>query len=606
MFTFSAVNAVSVKIKLQYRIVIALLSFSGSFYAQDVNLYQQFNGRYDFLFIGNTLNMFENTGTPCQILTGSAANLTLQTGDVVEKAYLYWAGSGTGDLTVNLNSQNITSQRNFSLIQASNGNPFFSAFADITTLVQTTGNGTYTLSDLDVSAVLPTYCQNATNFAGWAIIVIYQNPALPLNQLNVYDGLQSVPDLLTITLNNLNVIDNAGAKIGFVAWEGDSQLAVNETLSINGNAIGNPPLNPVTNAFNGTNSFTGSNTLFNMDLDVYNIQNNIQIGDTSAEIQLTSGQDFVMINAVVTKLNSQLPDATITIDKIVLECDSRILEIDFTVYNINSTQILPAGTPIAIYINGEFIAYTETLAPIAIEGSAVDNISVVIPAGIPNEFELLFVVDDNGTGNGIVAELIETNNNFSSQVSLWLSPLINPVQNAFGCNLGFGSSLFDLSTFEDLIPVDADDAVDFYHSFSDAENELNPILNTTSYTSAATPEEIFVRIENEHCYTISSFSLIARNCPPIVYNYISPNNDGFNDDFYINGLRNIFLNFKLSVYNRWGRLLWVGDNNSPNWDGMADKGISSDPVPDGTYFYVLELNDPDYPRPMNGYLFFNK
>jgi hypothetical protein len=61
-----------------------------------------------------------------------------------------------------------------------------------------------------------------------------------------------------------------------------------------------------------------------MDLDVYNIQNNIKIGDTSAKIQLTSGQDFVMINSIVTKLNSQLPDATIAL---ILDraCDSRKL-----------------------------------------------------------------------------------------------------------------------------------------------------------------------------------------------------------------------------------------------------------------------------------------
>ena len=61
--------------------------------------------------------------------------------------------------------------------------------------------------------------------------------------------------------------------------------------------------------FNSTNSITNSNQLYNMDLDVYNIQNNINIGDTSALIQLTSGLDYVMINAIVTKLNSQLPDA---------------------------------------------------------------------------------------------------------------------------------------------------------------------------------------------------------------------------------------------------------------------------------------------------------
>jgi hypothetical protein len=98
----------------------------------------------------------------------------------------------------------------------------------------------------------------------------------------------------SIILNSLNVIDE-DARIGFVAWEGDQFISVNETLRVNGNPLSNPPLNPVNNAFNGTNSLS-SNTLYNMDLDVYNIQNNIKIGDTSAKIQLTSGQDFVMIN----------------------------------------------------------------------------------------------------------------------------------------------------------------------------------------------------------------------------------------------------------------------------------------------------------------------
>jgi hypothetical protein len=94
--------------------------------------------------------------------------------------------------------------------------------------------------------------------------------------------------------------------------------------------------------------------LYNMDLDVYTIQNNINIGDTSAQIQLTSGQDFVMINAIVTKLNSQLPDATLRINDIALLCNSRKITIDYSVYNTNSTAIVPA-TPIAIYANGLLI-----------------------------------------------------------------------------------------------------------------------------------------------------------------------------------------------------------------------------------------------------------
>jgi hypothetical protein len=163
---------------------------------------------------------------------------------------------------------------------------------------------------------------------------------------------------INITLNSLNVIDNKDARIGFVAWEGDRFISVNETLRIN-DPISNLPLNPVDNAFNGTNSFTGSTSLYNMDLDVYTIQNN-NIGDTSAQIQLTSGQDFVMINAIVTKLNSQLPDATLRINDIALLCNSRKITIDYSVYNTNSTAIVPAATPIAIYANGLLIGTTKT------------------------------------------------------------------------------------------------------------------------------------------------------------------------------------------------------------------------------------------------------
>jgi hypothetical protein len=81
-----------------------------------------------------------------------------------------------------------------------------------------------------------------------------------------------------------------------------------------------------------------------MDLDVYTIQNNINIGDT-AQIQLTSGQDFVMINAIVTKLNSQLPDATpaLTILLYYVTLEKSLLII---VFIIHSTAIVPAATPL--------------------------------------------------------------------------------------------------------------------------------------------------------------------------------------------------------------------------------------------------------------------
>lgn len=599
-----------VKIKLLLVFLIALLCATTTS-AQDVSLYQQFNGRYDFLFFGNTLNPIENSFqiTP-QIFTASTATLDLPAGNQIEKAYLYWAGCGTGDFDVTLNGQNLTAERTFAHQRVIGflTLDFFSAFVDVTSQIQAQGNGDYTLSNLDVSDFIAYHAQASTNFAGWAIIVVYRNDALPLNQLNVYDGMQAVPEEINITLDNLSVIDNIGAKIGFLAWEGDAAIPINETLRINNAPLSNPPLNPVNNAFNGTNSFTGSNALYNMDLDVYNIQNNISIGDTSANINLTSGQDFVMVNAIVTKLNSQLPDATIVIGNIDKQCNSREISVDYTVYNTNATNPLPTATPIAVYADGQLIATTATEANIPIGGSETGQITLTIPDGIPLDFTLKFAVDDNGTGVGAVIELIETNNDFEIAVSLLVSPQTNPLSTLESCNIGFGKAYFDFSGYGDLVTSDPSYDVSFYESSDAAESATGPIINTSNYYAAATPKEIFVRVDNGSCFTVTSFLLEARNCPPTVYNYVSANEDGKNDSFFIDGLRDIFVNFELSVYNRWGVMVWKGNNNSEDWTGLTTKGIrvGGNNAPDGTYFYVLDLHDPGYTRPLTGFLYLNR
>ncbi len=575
---------------------------------QDVSLYQQFNGRYDFTFLGNTMNPVENTFqvTPA-IFTTSSATLTLQPNDVVEKAFLYWAGCGTGDFNVKLNGVDITAQRTFSNVLQTQFN-FFSAFTDITSQIQSTGNGTYTLSDLDVTSFINLHAQNSTNFAGWAIVVVYYNPNLPLNQLNVYDGLQAVSQVqnqLNITLNSLNVIDNNDAKIGFLAWEGDVGLSNNETLSINGNILSNT-LNPPTNAFNGTNTITNSIDLYNMDLDIYSIQNNIAIGDTSADIQMTSNQDFVMINAIVSKLNSQLPDATISIDVTNQACNSNILLVDFTVYNLNSTEILPAGTPISIYANGEFIEYTETLTPIPIGGSWSDQISILLPFGIPSNFDLQFVVDDIGTGVGIVTEINENNNIDLLTITQNSSPSFNNLDDLVSCNEGLTKGTFNFSHYEDLVKTDTNQIVHFYTTIDDALNQTNPIFNTSNFVANSTPQEIYIRLENDNCYGFTSFFLTTKNCPPTVYNYVSGNFDGFNDGFFIEGLRDVFLNFEVKIYNRWGKWLWTGNQSKPDWDGYVENGVDEKYAPAGTYYYVVFLNDPDYNEPLVGYLYLTR
>ena len=563
------------------------------------------------------MNVQENTANdPCTILTSSSANLNLSSGDTVLKAYLYWAGSGSGDFQIKLNAIDIVPNRTFTTTQTGSGNPFFSAFADVTTQVQTTGNANYTVSDFDISSFLNanTYCNNGTNFAGWAMVIIYENANLPLNQLNVYDGFQAIPisqqtppeTSLTINLNSLNVIDNIGAKIGFIAWEGDKNISVRESLFINNTLISALPLNPPNNVFNGTNSFTQNPNLYNMDLDVFDIQNTIQIGDNSANIVLSSGQDFVIMNTVVTKLNSQLPDATIVINSVNQQCNSRIIQVDYTVFNTNATNILLSGTPIAIYANGIFIAYAETINPIPINGSSSDTIFITIPPTIPSNFTLQFVVDDVGNGTGIRTELLENNNSFSVNFSFFEIPKFNNLEDLEACNEGFTKATFDFGNYNQLVLQSNTTFVGYYESIFDAELEQNAILNTSNYLANTTPKQIFIRIENENCFAITSFFLNAINCKPSVYNYISANDDGSNDYFFIAGLRDIFLNFEIEIYNRWGKQIWKGNQNTEDWRGTSDNGLLTNETPTGTYFYIVRLNDSNFPNPLTGFIYLER
>lgn len=490
-------------------------------FSQEIAFYQQFNGHYDYKAFGNTLNVAENgDGSSCTILTSSSAYFSLDPDQEVIAAYLYWAGSGPGDFDVTFNQVPITAERTFNLLYTQNNVEYiyFAAFANVTQQIQTTGDGNYILADLDLTEVIPEFCHPAgsgTNFGGWAVTVVYEDATLPINQVNVFDGLESVNrnnEILQITLNNLMVLDTQGAKIGFLAWEGDSQIAVNETLRINGNTLANPPLNPANNAFNGTNSFTGSNTLYNMDIDVYPISGYINVGDTSATIQLTSGQDFVMINNIITVLNTELPDATISMDTILgdTECDNRNLKVDYTVYNLNSTAVLPAATPIAFYANNILVAQSATIAEIPIDGSETGAIEFTIPESVGNDFILKAVVDDTGNGTGIVREISEDNNEDEISIHLGTNPILSELQNLETCDVS-GIETFNL--YEATSAINPIYDLSFHLSEEDAENDINLIPNPENFQNTENPQTIFVRVANADCFLIDSFTVTVLFCP---------------------------------------------------------------------------------------------
>jgi len=573
---------------------------------QEISLFNQLNGHLDYTAIGNTLNTVENNSSfNCTINTSSSATLNLSNTQTIEAAYLYWAGSGTGDFNVTLNTTPITPDRTFEYtLDASR--QFFAAFTDVTELIQTEENGTYTLSNLEQIDISESYCSTGTNFAGWAIIIIYSDPNLPLNQINIYDGLESVPENITIQLNNLNVLDTTGAKIGFLAWEGDAGLAVNEVLQMNGITLSNPPLNPANNAFNGTNSFTNESNLFNMDIDFYPIQNTINIGDSSAVIQLTSGQDLVMVNNIITVLNSQLPDATVVIDNIDKACNSRELLVEYTILNTNSTQLLPVNTPVAFYANGLLTGQTQTQNEIPMNSSESGSISLTVDSSVSNNFTLSVVVDDDGTGNGVVSEINEINNNTETNIELIESAPTLSLGSLTGCYTGIDEAIYNLTSVLIEIETSFDiETANFYASLDDLYNNIGALLNPSEYLYSRDDSTVYIQIDAEPCYEIFSLDLTASDCEPEIPQGFSPNGDGYNDWFNIQGLYNVYLQHELLIYNRTGSLIFKG-NNDIKWDGKANNGAlkGTNLLPVGTYFYVLHLNSRNL-DPKTGWIYLN-
>lgn len=319
--------------KLAFFATLAL--FSNLLSAQPFSEYQVFSGQYDFTLVGNTFNLAENGfGSPCTMLTESSSTLALTADQTVVAAYLYWSGSAfDGDFDVELNGVPVSAERTF-IIDPGTGLEYFAAFEEVTSQIQGLSTNTITVSEFSIDFM--NYCANTSNYGGWSLVVIYEDDDLPFNDLRINDGFVAVSGnspMVSITLDEPIIYSNTTATLGFLAWEGDNSIANGENLTINGTIISNPPLNPANNLFNGTNTFTDSSVLYNMDLDFFDISGLINETDDFLAIEMNSLQDLIIMNVIVTKVKDAT--ATDTDDDLVFDAQedlngNRILEDDDT------------------------------------------------------------------------------------------------------------------------------------------------------------------------------------------------------------------------------------------------------------------------------------
>jgi len=219
---------------------------------------------------------------------------------------------------------------------------YFSGHANVTSLVAVTGNGLYTFSGLTVNTGGYQCFSNAV-VAGWALHVIYSNPAEPFRVVKLYDGLQIYHDaFIDITPSGFTVPVVPKGKVVITTWEGDEANSaiggvnlINEDLLVNVFPSTIPTfklgdtLNPLLDAYTGLpNQFNGTvNTMnpttpllvpnsttsvgaapapWGVDVDHYDISAELSTGQTSLTTRYSSGADLVILSSEMIVVDNNL------------------------------------------------------------------------------------------------------------------------------------------------------------------------------------------------------------------------------------------------------------------------------------------------------------
>lgn len=127
-----------------------------------------------------------------------------------------------------------------------------------------------------------------------------------------------------------------------------------------------------------------------------------------------------------------------------------------------------------------------------------------------------------------------------------------------------------------------------------ASGQINSNIDGGNYQLTVT--------DNSGCNVSEVFDLACKPLVPIQPNgFLSPNSDGKNDTWILDNLE-FYPNCKVSVYNRWGTLVYQSQPYSNNWNGYYTEGSAvSGPLPAATYFYVIDTMKKSQ-DPIKGYL----
>lgn len=174
-------------------------------------------------------------------------------------------------------------------------------------------------------------------------------------------------------------------------------------------------------------------------------------------------------------------------------------------------------------------------------------------------------------------------------VNVLPSPTLNLSASAYTINIG------------DTVLVQASGAT--YYSWSPIFGVLSPNSPTTLITPTATTQYCIIgKDSSQSCTDTACLQLIVEgNCFDFkIPNIFTPNNDNINDTWHISfPCPQLISNFRLSVFDRWGVLLFEANQHNAQWDGRTGSG---EPVPTGTYFFTAEFKLNNKKQKLKGYI----
>jgi len=119
-------------------------------------------------------------------------------------------------------------------------------------------------------------------------------------------------------------------------------------------------------------------------------------------------------------------------------------------------------------------------------------------------------------------------------------------------------------------------------------------LATTEVTGLEPGTNIFAWIvDNGACGpTADSVSIVLRDCSTlIVPDAFSPNGDGVNDIFVVQGLE-YYPNNSFQVFNRWGSKVYERSPYNNTWTGKSEAQLNwGSELPESTYYFILDPGD---------------